>query len=515
MARASVYALTRPETAVHHRPAPRYTARVSTPSIPLSHLLWRTHTALVLGTAVGVSLPVGGLLWLTALLGDMAQDRSSLDATEAVHRASWAVEVAMRHGERACHQSHGDDEPRVRNALEGVRTALETQMQQQRTTASAPLLALAKKYQDLATRALQPGTCQQLDQLDAERLQLDEDMTDTWIDRMRDLNARLEQNQQHAGAVSAATAGVATAAGVLGIVLAAFLARRTGRTITQALGHAGAAAARVGHGDFAPVEVHRGIVEVERLTEVLERMRVDLAAADRVKQQFLASVSHELRTPLGRLREALGLLADGTAGPLTAQQERVLQLAQRACEREVRVVSTLLDLTRLQTGEPLRAQPGARVEAAIRSAVNEEMEAARERGVVLDTQEEGDSPLLALDLPLLETALANIIRNAVSVTPRGGRVLVSRLLRQTPAPTLCVQVADQGPGLPAALQNQPFKPFRPVDVAPDRPGGVGLGLALAHEVARAHGGDLRVLHTGPHGTTFEFALPLNPQGTSA
>jgi len=464
----------------------------------------------VLVTVVAVSVPVLGLVRLTSLLGGLTQKHTGLDAAEAVHRSAWAVEVAMRHGEVACAASPGVREPDVRRSLMNVRAALQWAITVHEGAVPTPLLALAHKYVDLAGRALDGATCTLLKELDPERLMLDEQMTDTWIDRMRELHGGLAFGERHARAVSNATAATAGALGVLAVLLSTLLAGRMGRTLKEGLAHASAAATRVGRGDFAPVQEHRGVQELTDLTHALERMRLALLETDRIKQQFLASVSHELRTPLAGLREALALLADGTAGPLTPQQERVLMLARRACEREVRVVTTLLDLSRLQSGEPLRLAPDARVDDAIRAAEAGERDAATQRNVELRVEHQGDMPPLTLDLVLVEHALANLIRNAVSVTPPGGSVVVTRVHgveREGGPRGVSVHVRDGGPGLPEALREDPFRPFRPEKVGPDRPAGVGLGLALAREVALAHGGALRVAHTGPDGTEFVMRFP--------
>src|SRR5690349_20747858 len=98
-------------------------------------------------------------------------------------------------------------------------------------------------------------------------------------------------------------------------------------------------------------------------------MRADLAELDALKQGFLASVSHEMRTPLGKIREALSLLADGTAGTLADRQRSVVDIARRACETEIRLVTTLLDLSRLRAGTLLRIDPRQRLDDALREAV--------------------------------------------------------------------------------------------------------------------------------------------------
>jgi two-component system sensor histidine kinase GlrK len=267
---------------------------------------------------------------------------------------------------------------------------------------------------------------------------------------------------------------------------------------------------RLGEGDFSPLPRVSGPTEIEELRRDLDRLRERLMEIDQLKQSFLANVSHELRSPLGRLREALSLVADGTCGPVTPTQTRVLSLASRACEREVRIVDALLDMSRLRAGLPTKRETACDVDRVIASALSDEALDAQERGIKVELVADGTAPLLDIDSALVERAIANLVRNAVSVSRPSTRVDVVRRVTGTEdgERVVVIDVIDRGPGMPEAIRMQAFRPFLAVSVSAGRPGGIGLGLAFAREVARAHGGELRLVSSSEEGTTMRLELPV-------
>jgi len=163
----------------------------------------------------------------------------------------------------------------------------------------------------------------------------------------------------------------------------------------------------VGQGNFAPLTPVDGPLEVRELASELERTRARLAEIDQLKDAFVASVSHDLRTPLTRLRAALGLMADGTTGPLNEQQRRVIELARSACEREIRLVSALLDMSRVKSGKALRLEAGCLLDDVLLRAMEGMHGEADAAGVQLELEKEGALSPARLDAALIERAVAN------------------------------------------------------------------------------------------------------------
>ncbi len=482
----------------------------------------RLVTRLIFSHVTLAGVLVAALVVMLATLVDISRqvrevrerDLATIDEEEELHRAAWAIEVAARHGNDACES--GVAEEVVEATFTAPRAALEEKIRTKGDAASRLMREAALRYLKLTEDVMSGDTCSKLRAPTSrrERLRLDETMTDSWIARLYELHRTLEKKED-------AIVGSGRRAILLGSILAALaiaaawlVATRIARGVTEPLAGLALAAKRVGKGDFSPIPEHGGPREVLDLHRDLDLMREHLAELDALKQSFLASVSHELRTPLGKIREALALLADGTAGVLADRQRAVVDIARRSTEVEIRLVSTLLDLSRLRAGTLLHADGNQRFDDALREALNAERAEALGRGVTIELTAEGQATPAHLDGPLVERAIANLIRNAVSVSTEGATVEVTRELSSR-GPSgeagswACVRVRDHGPGVPDEIRETIFEPFATKEVPGRRGGvGIGLGLALAREVVRAHGGDVRLVDPNPGHTTFELWIPL-------
>ena len=287
------------------------------------------------------------------------------------------------------------------------------------------------------------------------------------------------------------------------------------RRLEEPLAALAGAAQRVGRGDFTTPVTVDGPPEIRALAVDLDGMRRELQQIESFKQGFLASVSHELRTPLSKIREGLALLQDGALGPLDDRKLRVVQIARKACEREIHMVTTLLDLSRLRAGSPLVLGEAVSIDGVIELALDAEQIEAVQRGVVLVFEPDAAQIALALDATLIERAIANIVRNAVAVSQRGQCVVIARELEapsaNAPTGRVRISISDEGPGVPSEIRDKVFDAFVTRSVpATGKALGIGIGLALAREVARAHGGDIELRDRPKRGSTFVLWLPLGP-----
>lgn len=465
-----------------------------------------THGALVVVLLVLLVVTMQGFLRMLGVMTIITGHRlSELDAEEQLHRSAWGIEVAIRHASVRCEQGGSNEEARTQ--IERARGVFQSVIAQGAVGDSDRLRVTARQYDILAGDAITADTCAflALPEMAMRRLELDEELTDTWIERLHELHTDIEAKQKTARTIGTRTALGGLAVAVLGAIVAGMIARRTAHSVTHPLARLAADATRLGDGDFSPIQPVGGPPEIEQLRRDLERTREKLLGVDRLKQAFLASVSHELRSPLGRLREALALLADGTVGELTPKQARVLALASRACEQEVRIVEALLDMSRVSSGLPIQRAGGCDVNELVAAAVEAERSAAVERDVRLRVEQLTPLPLLRIDAVLVERAVANLVRNAVSVSPKGACVRIVVGVHCEGERRVRIDVVDEGPGLAAGALDRIFQPFSAAQVA-GRPAGIGLGLSLARDVARAHGGDL-VLATDA-ATTFRLELPV-------
>jgi two-component system sensor histidine kinase GlrK len=484
-----------------------------------------SHGSLALALAITVALGTFSLRRIDHYLRELRDDElGAIDEQQTLHRAMWAVEVAMRHASDAC--DRGAAQSAVRPTLSDSLQTLRDKDRHVGPHVGAEMRQLGLRYESLAQRALDGDACEVLrtPAARAARNALDERLTDLWISQSFELHREIAVRESRArttGQRSLAFAGLLTA---VVVAVVAWLARWVTRSVAAPLARIARDASRLGRGDFAPIAPVDGPAEVTELADELERMRHALAALDALKEGFVASVSHELRTPLAKIREALALLEDGTAGALDAKQSSLVAIARRANETQIDLVDNLLDLSRLRAASVVKMHTEGSVLDVVREAIAAEREDAQRRAVTFELVAESASFARTMDPALLERAIANLLRNAAQVAPQGSavRVLVRRVAdapaalfddaraRPQGVAWACVRVEDDGPGVPDAAREKLFDPFVTATTKGSGRVGVGLGLALAREVARAHGGEARLVPTPDNesGARFELWLPL-------
>ncbi len=228
----------------------------------------------------------------------------------------------------------------------------------------------------------------------------------------------------------------------------------------------------------------------------------------RMKSEFISIAAHQLRTPLSAVKWTLKMLLDGDLGALPPNQRDFLSKSYETNERMIQLINDLLDVARIEEGRfGYEFQPGD-VGALLKTVVKGFETTARERGVALEFLPAASLPPAQFDPAKVRLLLENLLDNAVKYTSRGGRVSVS-VKRKADAPFLEVSVADTGVGIPKAQQSRVFaKFFRGDNVMKLETQGSGLGLFIAKNIAKRHGGDLTFTSEERKGTTFTFTLPL-------
>lgn len=229
--------------------------------------------------------------------------------------------------------------------------------------------------------------------------------------------------------------------------------------------------------------------------DITERTRLDA-----VRRDFVANVSHELRTPIGAIVALADTLADEE--DLAVMRRLAARIASEA-DRAGHLIDDLLDLSRIEGGElhretvPIRHLVGGALDRVLASS-------GERRG---DISVVGELPTGSLDVDAtqVESALVNLIENAVKYSDAGNAVEVSVV--DTAAEVELI-VRDRGIGIPPVDRDRIFERFYRVDRARSRAtGGTGLGLAIVRNVARNHGGDVRVESREGEGSTFTIHLP--------
>ena len=250
--------------------------------------------------------------------------------------------------------------------------------------------------------------------------------------------------------------------------------------------------------------------------EVAERRRAEqkLREVDRRKNEFLATLAHELRNPLapiGHATEILARLGDGEEDRVRAAEAR--KVIERQVTHLVRLIDDLLDISRISHGKV-----GLRPElVTLASVVESALEASRplflSRRHALEVRLPEAPVVLYADPVRLAQILTNLLSNAARYTERGGTVLVEAILENE---TAVLRVVDSGIGIPSAALGSIFTMFSqaPEALALDQ-GGLGIGLALARQLAELHRGTLTAASEGlGRGSTFTLRLPVEARAVA-
>lgn len=227
---------------------------------------------------------------------------------------------------------------------------------------------------------------------------------------------------------------------------------------------------------------------------------------DGFKGDLVAAAAHELRTPLTSLHMAVHLCLEQAAGPLTDQQQDLLATARQDCERLQSVVEELLEMARLESGVARLSRSQLNVGELVRDALSRHEAQARQRGKALEAAL-GDSLLtIQADVSRLERVLDNLIENALLHAGDGGRVAAGF---EATNGSVLIFVDDTGPGIPPEWRQRVFSKFFRVPGTTKQ--GSGLGLSIADDIVRAHGGEVGVDASPLGGARFWFTIPMKPR----
>jgi signal transduction histidine kinase/CheY-like chemotaxis protein len=253
-------------------------------------------------------------------------------------------------------------------------------------------------------------------------------------------------------------------------------------------------------------------IENER-DEFLSREKVlrgETEDVNRLKDEFLATVSHELRAPLNAIQGWVKLLRDGRLSP--EETARALETIERGVRAQNRIISDLLDVSRIITGKlRLDARP-IQPAAAIESAVESLRPAADAKEIDIELVIDNQAGPVAGDSDRLRQIVWNLVSNAIKFTPDRGQVQVKL---ERAEEYVEITVSDRGVGIAPEFLPFVFDRFRQGDGSSmRRQGGLGLGLAIVRHLTEMHGGSLRAQSPGlDQGATFVVKLPLITQLT--
>ncbi len=227
---------------------------------------------------------------------------------------------------------------------------------------------------------------------------------------------------------------------------------------------------------------------------------------DEVRRDFVANVSHELKTPIGAITLLAEAIHDAAEDPEAVRRFSLRTEAEAS--RLARLVTEIIELSRLQYDDPVTSPEAVDVEEVVNDAMDRCRTDAEAKHIRLYAGGELDLRVLGSTGQLAQ-ALGNLVENAVAYSAEHTRVAVGVRRREE---MVEISVTDQGIGIAEAEMGRIFERFYRVDPARSRAtGGTGLGLAIVKHVAAAHGGEVRVWSVEGAGSTFTLRLPLLPE----
>ena len=248
----------------------------------------------------------------------------------------------------------------------------------------------------------------------------------------------------------------------------------------------------------------------QRLTRAVSR----LEELDRLKSNFLATMSHELRTPLTSVIGYAEMMAEGLAGPISAEQKDYLTTILGKADQLLGLITSVLDVSSLETGQLALERSQLSLADVVASEVATFQPQAGRRGIAIQLSSQGDTIVVG-DRRKIRQVVSSLLSNAVKFTPDRGKVGVE--VRPGPLgpgetdPASAVQlvVSDSGIGISRDAVAKIFEPFYQADSSSTRAfGGTGLGLTLAKAYVEAHGGRIWVDTAPGAGSTFVATFPI-------
>ena len=289
-------------------------------------------------------------------------------------------------------------------------------------------------------------------------------------------------------------------------------------------------AARIQRELYGSLERQKEAITEKELTyRELLLAYAQLQELNQQKNNFLALATHELRTPVTVMKGYHRILLDGRLGELAPKQREVLLESEQSCARLIKIINSLLDLSRIETGKLEFSYQDYDFAANFKKVVNQMKEFSKRKRLSVVVKLEKDLPSLRCDREKINQVVTNLLENAIKYTQAGGKIYISagpyfwdknsasgtsrsdlRAPSPNPANAVVIQVSDNGIGISPEHQQEIFDQFTQVPSNPMDRSGLGLGLAITKRIIEAHGGRIWVDSQVNSGSRFTFLMPLSP-----
>ncbi len=247
------------------------------------------------------------------------------------------------------------------------------------------------------------------------------------------------------------------------------------------------------------------VVQNSKLYDKILNANRELERLNRVKTEFVSMVSHELRTPLTAIKGFVDVVMTEEAGPVNEQQKRFLRIAHNSIDRLAMIISDLLDISRIESGQLKLEFTRSSLEKVLKDAMDTFRTSIEGKQIALTLEIEKKLPEVYSDEMRVKQVVDNLLSNAMKFTQAGGHI---RVIADDMGDFLLVSIADTGIGIKKEDQEKIFERFYQVDSSLTRQvGGTGLGLAICKTIIEKHGGRIWVESEHGKGSTFRFLIP--------
>jgi NtrC-family two-component system sensor histidine kinase KinB len=256
----------------------------------------------------------------------------------------------------------------------------------------------------------------------------------------------------------------------------------------------------------SPIEVHARRVEFDEndaiqwiLRDITERKELD-----NLREDLTAMIYHDLRSPLANIVSSLDVLFSMVPEDDKETVQAILKIAENSTDRIQRLVSSLLDVNRLESGQPVADQKVVETLALIEQAVLDVEPVARGRRQTVTAKLPKELPPIWVDEDMARRVLINLMENSVKYTPPDGHIETGAGHEDH---WVHIWVKDNGPGIPAAEQERIFDKFTRLR-GTSKSGGLGIGLAFCRLAVLGHGGKIWIESEPGKGSVFHFTFPV-------
>ncbi len=254
-----------------------------------------------------------------------------------------------------------------------------------------------------------------------------------------------------------------------------------------------------------PVEVHVRNVRIGAETSVQWTLRdiSERKALDSLQEDLMAMIYHDLRSPLANIVSSLDMLSSLIPMDESPSLKSIFSIANRSTERLQRLINSLLDINRLESGQPITNRSQVDIHELVRELLDAVGPVVEGKQQKVEIKLPEAFPMLWVDSDMIRRVLINLVENATKFTPINGQIIIGG---EDQGDWLLLWVQDSGPGIPLEAQEHIFNKF--IRLQTERyPRGVGLGLAFCRLAVQAHGGNIWVESQEGAGSRFLFTLP--------